>query len=677
MIKSIINCIDNKDDNLIIVDIGTSDSSHSVEFYKHFPNSKIYLYECNPNTLDICRKNIEPYSDRIILIEDTSYINNIDVCFINNNDFTFILNKIPLRNIKLLFNNHKILYDNLSSNLEMYCVYHKNCYIREDNYYFTFFGVNETYPKERKTHTILEYELNIYNPFLQKRGYMETSAYLHVYWNKLYKNKEMVGFSQYDMKHNTIYNNLDKNTLYILNTNTSIVNNGEWNSSMLPQLRNLEFILTSYNNHFNKTYTINDLENKPLSLWQTNIYPVKTYEKLCTWLEKFVEEIYPWSNQPPYEIHFGSIGGYTERALSIFNAFEIFEGIPYSNLDISHGIGADVKEQYNQRSFLNNYSQDIHTTYIDNITGKHSSNFCMFNAECYLDKIKYSCERVNINNKNGLYFMKSGWDSPRQHAFDIEGEDPRIFIINNQVYIIFICLSPYIGQNRCIGITPFEQWQPIFLQIENMKHNLIEKNWAPFVKDNKLYFVYNYDPLVIIQYDFNPSGICNVVYKQDNVSLPIDTSTTFLRGGSNLIKYKDDYYIGGCHSRIHKKCYQHYTNIILLDTNNWKLIYLSKPVMYYYSMNVNLNAWHVNYRPSVKYIDKIHNILNDTTPNIIQDPISLYMKDNKYYITINVRDCVSLLYEIQFNKLLDLKEDDIKSIGYWDLKTKCYSDNVN
>jgi hypothetical protein len=111
---------------------------------------------------------------------------------------------------------------------------------------------------------------------------------------------------------------------------------------------------------------------------------------------------------------------------------------------------------------------------------------------------------------------------------------------------------------------------------------------------------------------------------------------------------------------------------------NWQIVYISKPVMYYYSKNDRLNAWHIHYSPAVKEIDKRHNILNDATPNIIQDPISLYVKDDKYYITINVRDCVSLLYEIQFNDvLLKFKEDDIKKIGYWDLKTKCYSDNVN
>jgi FkbM family methyltransferase len=41
----------------------------SIEFYNNFPNAKIYAFECNPNTLHICKKNIEKYSDRITLIE--------------------------------------------------------------------------------------------------------------------------------------------------------------------------------------------------------------------------------------------------------------------------------------------------------------------------------------------------------------------------------------------------------------------------------------------------------------------------------------------------------------------------------------------------------------------------------------------------------------------------------
>ena len=77
---------------------------------------------------------------------------------------------------------------------------------------------------------IYEYEFEKYNPFLQKRGYMETSAYLHVYWNELYKNNDMIGFSQYDMTHYNNYDNLDKNTMYLLlyNYPHPIVKNGIW-----------------------------------------------------------------------------------------------------------------------------------------------------------------------------------------------------------------------------------------------------------------------------------------------------------------------------------------------------------------------------------------------------------------------------------------------------------------
>ncbi len=545
------------------------------------------------------------------------------------------------------------------SKFVMYVVYHTD--VPEINPKFIYIGVNEVYQKN-KIH-YLEYELEKYNPFLQKRGYMETSAYLHVYWNQLYKNHDMIGFSQYDMMHTSNYDNLKKDTIYLLNSNQMIVSNQQWSQSMYPSIRNLDFLIKSYNQFFHTEYSMKELENMPLSLWQTNIYPVDIYEKLCKWLEVLVDEIYPWSNEAPYETHFGSIGGYTERALSIFNAFQIYEGKSYSNLNIKdHNINLP-KEQYNKRSFLNHFSQDIHTKYIDNITGTHKNvNFCMFKSQCYLNDICYSCERIYKHNKNGLYFTKE--NDVREHGFDIEGEDPRIFIFNDKVYVMFICLSPYENQNRCIGLTPFDEWKPVFLQIENMNKNIIEKNWSPFVKDNELYFVYNYDPLIIIKYDFNPEGICTVVFKQNNISLPINTSSTYLRGGSNLIHYKDQYYIGGCHSRIYTNCFEHYTHMILLDTNTWKLVYVSKPVMYLCNISTSLNAWHQQPNHS-KPIDTFHNILVDKTPNIIQDPVSLYVKDNKYYITINVRDCVTLLYEISFANLFDFIKID-KPLGYYD-----------
>lgn len=401
MIEKFVNYINDKNKAYVIFDIGSRDCQQSIEFYKTFPNAKIYAFECNPNTLDLCEQNIIPYQDRITLIKGAvcGYDGDIDICYINNNYLKFTEDKIALNRVKLLVNSSKILFNNLNSNLEMFCTYHKKYYFREDNFYFTFFGVNEVYSKEKTCNNVLEYELDKYNPFLQKRGYMETSVYLHVYWNKLYKNKDMIGFSQYDMKHNKIYNNLDKKTIYLLNQNRPIVKNGKWNSLMFPKIRNLDFLIKSYNAHFNKKYTMKELENKPLSLWQTNIYPVKIYEKLCGWLEKLVDEIYPWSNQPPYETHFGSIGGYTERALSIFNAFEIFEGISYSNLNIQHGVGAEVKEQYNHKSFLNNYSQDVHCKIVEEVD--NTKDYSIVGIDNQNDSII----KKNINGITQLFYL--------------------------------------------------------------------------------------------------------------------------------------------------------------------------------------------------------------------------------------------------------------------------------
>ena len=58
MISNFIQYIENKNDNFIIFDIGSRDCIQSIEFYNNFPNAKIYAFECNPNTLDIC-KNID------------------------------------------------------------------------------------------------------------------------------------------------------------------------------------------------------------------------------------------------------------------------------------------------------------------------------------------------------------------------------------------------------------------------------------------------------------------------------------------------------------------------------------------------------------------------------------------------------------------------------------------
>ena len=69
MIEKFITYINDKNKPYVIFDIGSRDCEQSIEFYKTFPNAKIYAFECNPNTLNLCEENIIPYQDRITLIK--------------------------------------------------------------------------------------------------------------------------------------------------------------------------------------------------------------------------------------------------------------------------------------------------------------------------------------------------------------------------------------------------------------------------------------------------------------------------------------------------------------------------------------------------------------------------------------------------------------------------------
>ena len=69
MIQHFISHIADKNQPYIIFDIGSRDCVQSTEFYNHFPNAHIYAFECNPNTLPICKQNLEKYTDRITLVE--------------------------------------------------------------------------------------------------------------------------------------------------------------------------------------------------------------------------------------------------------------------------------------------------------------------------------------------------------------------------------------------------------------------------------------------------------------------------------------------------------------------------------------------------------------------------------------------------------------------------------
>jgi len=197
-----------------------------------------------------------------------------------------------------------------------------------------YFGVNQDYNKYILTSTgeltslgdrddvCLEYHLPNYDPSLQKNGFMETSAYIHIYKNKLYLPYEFIGIAQYDMIWNDdtiqLVTSQKQANIVLARTKDTIFSKGRWHSLMYAEMLPLDYIIESYNRYFNSSHTKEDLEGRDLTLWQTYFMHRSVFEDLAGWLSVLVYEIYPWANRPPYETHWGHLGGLTERAEAIF-----------------------------------------------------------------------------------------------------------------------------------------------------------------------------------------------------------------------------------------------------------------------------------------------------------------------------------------------------------------------
>jgi hypothetical protein len=202
----------------------------------------------------------------------------------------------------------------------------------------------------------LEYQLDIYNPELQQLGYMETSCFLHILSNNLFPDSDLIGVTQYDMrwteKSASLLRKIAKGESQegLVNKIRRLVRRAINPAFIAPQIAyaqvdgkiidstgqlspmtasyafNWPYLIESYNNFFGTHWSMNDLRNQPLTLWQTYLLPRPVFIKLTSWLKAFVDEVTPWANKAPYETHWGVLGGYTERAEALFIALQVKSG---------------------------------------------------------------------------------------------------------------------------------------------------------------------------------------------------------------------------------------------------------------------------------------------------------------------------------------------------------------
>ena len=232
----------------------------------------------------------------------------------------------------------------------------------------------------------------------------------------------------------------------------------------------------------------------------------------------------------------------------------------------------------------------------------------------YYNSITYlSAERVGIkNDRRGLFFTSgvyadfNGSKASHNYGFDIAAEDPRIVTVGDKAIVAFTINTGrtsdqhWMYHQRWMAISYFDTFNPVTLKVPGIEEgqSFVEKNWMPFSKNNSLHFIYSIDPLVILRCD--PSHPeCIIVHMDEGVSLPLNTESTFLRGGSNLVPVSDTderYFIGGCHTYFTWKYRYYLYVVILLDTVEWKVIHVTKPLRFVYNSQLDgapISLWDV------------------------------------------------------------------------------------
>ena len=358
---------------------------------------------------------------------------------------------------------------------------------------------------------------------------------------------------------------------------------------------------------------------------------------------------------------------------------------------------------YKNKNNMDIFDTNIKTEFISDITDDNYEqkreipgyNYNMFQSMIIKDGIEYYCERINVNSEfningsNGLFFSNNRDDNTRFEGAQIDTEDPRLFICNDKIYVIF---NAVYGNTRSMTISEYDHFNPVFLRIqsdnEHDYNNKIEKNWTPCVVGNTLYLIYLFDPLIVLHYDFNRDGFCRIIYKQDpetNIS-SIEINKKSLRGSSIFIHFfhgcLGELYIGLCHSYINKDDhYYYFAYLCILNVTKWKIVYISKPIACrslltdnitkykdtdiicnynrYYYKNTHFGNVH-SIDISVVYPTSISKIKNedDKEEYIIILNLNKYSLKNKMMI-----DDVSILQKI-------IETDSLDALQLWDEMVK-------
>ena len=98
------------------------------------------------------------------------------------------------------------------------------------------------------------------------------------------------------------------------------------------------------------------------------------------------------------------------------------------------------------------------------------------------------------------------------------------------------------------------------------KEDEIQKNWAPFCNDNKLYAIYCHQPLTIVEID-KKTGSTTVALSKESTPL---YNLGSIRGSASPIKLRDGSWLVLIHEVLHRDTRKYFHRFMLYDSN-WNL----------------------------------------------------------------------------------------------------------
>jgi hypothetical protein len=246
----------------------------------------------------------------------------------------------------------------------------------------------------------------------------------------------------------------------------------------------------------------------------------------------------------------------------------------------------------------------------------------------------------NISLKNGEIIKIPGILNITEYKPNVcclGPEDPRIVLDeNNQLFFTFNMID--VDKRRKIWLYDIFTGYQMPFSIQNNQFSIVEKNWSPFIKDNKLYFVYSYKPLKILQCSIRTSECKFTSSTQNNDDIGS------LRGGTQFVKFRDsDYYVGISRTTIScDKCqrfYRPHLVVLLTSLEKFRLVYVSEPLML---DDIPMFASYFMLQKK-RSSDFCENIIRIMTPGSI---IDWKWPDDKLTFTISINDIRSFIVSI-------------------------------